>query len=93
MNGHRIVGCNLYAEGLDPVTGERCRAEYHDPTVNETRVSSHVDRLLVSDALVFGYTVGHERLPAILKGFFDRGFIPGVSFEMGPDDRRDQSFP
>ena len=26
-----------------------------------------------------------EGFPAILKGFFDRVFIPGVSFKIGPD--------
>jgi putative NADPH-quinone reductase len=31
------------------------------------------------------YPVWNEGFPAILKGFFDRVFIPGVSFKMGAD--------
>jgi NAD(P)H dehydrogenase (quinone) len=81
MKGREIDGRDLYAEGLDPVIGERDRAEYHDTTVDRMRVSSRVDHLLVADALVFGNPVGHERFPAIPKGFFDRGVIPGVSFD------------
>jgi NAD(P)H dehydrogenase (quinone) len=34
---------------------------------------------------VLVYPVWNEGFPAILKGFFDRVFIPGVSFKMGSD--------
>ena len=34
---------------------------------------------------VLVYPVWNEGFPAILKGFFDRVFIPGVSFEIGAD--------
>ncbi len=37
------------------------------------------------EALVLIYPVWNEGFPAILKGFFDRVFIPGVSFTTGPD--------
>ena len=83
--GHQIDDCDLYKEAFDPVMSERDRAEYHDTTVNRTRVSTYADRLLAADALVLVYPVWHEGFPAILKGFFDRVFIPGVSFAMGPD--------
>jgi NAD(P)H dehydrogenase (quinone) len=81
-NGHQIDDCDLYAEGFDPVMSERDRAEYRDTTVNRTRVSSYADRLLAAEALILIYPVWNEGFPAILKGFFDRVFIPGVSFEM-----------
>ena len=84
-NGHQIDDCDLYKEAFDPVMSEQDRAEYHDTTVNRTRVSPYADRLLAADALVLVYPVWHEGFPAILKGFFDRVFIPGVSFEIGPD--------
>jgi NAD(P)H dehydrogenase (quinone) len=83
--GHQIDDCDLYTEDFDQVMSERDRAEYHDTTINRTRVSSYADRLLAADALVLVYPVWHEGFAAILKGFFDRVFIPGVSFEMGPD--------
>jgi putative NADPH-quinone reductase len=46
---------------------------------------AYADRLLAAEALVLIYPVWNEGFPAILKGFFDRVFIPGVSFKIGPD--------
>ena len=40
---------------------------------------------MAAEALVLIYPVWNEGFPAILKGFFDRVFIPGVSFNSGPD--------
>jgi putative NADPH-quinone reductase len=41
--------------------------------------------LLAAETLVLVYPVWNEGFPAILKGFFARAFIPGVSFQIGPD--------
>jgi NAD(P)H dehydrogenase (quinone) len=83
--GHEIDDCDLYAESFDPVMREEERIRYHDTTANRTAVSGYADRLLGADALVLVYPVWNEGFPAILKGFFDRVFIPGVSFKIGPD--------
>jgi NAD(P)H dehydrogenase (quinone) len=83
--GHDIDDCNLYTESFDPIMTEQERMEYHDTTINKARVSVYADRLLAADALVLVYPVWNEGFPAILKGFFDRVFIPGVSFSIGPD--------
>src|SRR5271163_4296172 len=48
-------------------------------------IAGYADRLLAAEALVLIYPVWNEGFPAILKGFFDRVFIPGVSFTIGPD--------
>jgi NAD(P)H dehydrogenase (quinone) len=64
------------------VMSEHERVEYHDPTINKPHFA---DRLLAADALVLVYPVWNKGFPAILKGFFDRVFIPGVSFRIGPD--------
>jgi putative NADPH-quinone reductase len=36
---------------------------------------------------VLSFPVWNFGYPAILKGFFDRVFVPGVSFELTPDGR------
>ena len=43
---------------------------------------SYVERLRRADALVLSFPVWNYGYPAILKGFFDRVFLPGVSFEL-----------
>ncbi len=42
----------------------------------------YVERLRRADALVLSFPVWNYGYPAILKGFFDRVFLPGVSFEL-----------
>ena len=56
--------------------------EYYDVPVNRRRVAPYVDRLLAADALVFSFPVWNMGFPAVLKGFVDKVFLPGVSFEI-----------
>jgi putative NADPH-quinone reductase len=63
------------------------RIDYHDPSINRVAVADHVERLLAAEALVLCFPVWNFGLPALLKGFFDRVFLPGVSFDLGADGR------
>ncbi|MGI9393683.1 MAG: NAD(P)H-dependent oxidoreductase, partial [Boseongicola sp.] len=77
-----VDDCDLYAEGFSPVlTGEE-RRNYHDPSKNTAPVSSYVERLRAADALIFCFPVWNFGYPAIMKGFLDRVFLPGVSFRL-----------
>jgi len=78
--GHEIDDCDLNAENFDPVMSRRDRVEYYDLNVNRTRVRPWVDRLLAAESLVLSYPVWNMGFPAILKGFVDKVFLPGVSF-------------
>ena len=78
--GHEVDDCDLIAEGFDPVMSRQDRIEYHDVAVNRSRVGPYVDRVLRADAIVFSYPVWNMGFPAILKGFVDKVFLPGVSF-------------
>lgn len=83
--GHEVDDCDLYAEGFDPVLSRDDRLHYHDLTRNRTRIAAYTERLQTAEALVFVYPVWNFGFPAILKGFVDRVFLPGVSFDI--DDR------
>ena len=80
--GHDVDDCDLHAEGFDPVMSRQDRIEYHDMTVNRRRVEPYVERLLKAEALVFSFPVWNMGFPAILKGFVDKVFLPGVSFKL-----------
>lgn len=82
--GHDVDPCDLYAEGFDPVMTRRDHADYHKVGVNRAAVQSYVDRLLGAQGLVIVFPVWNEGFPAILKGFFDRVFLPGVTFDEEP---------
>ncbi|MER9582884.1 NAD(P)H-dependent oxidoreductase [Mesorhizobium sp. M0276] len=80
--GHTVDDCDLYAEGFDPRLTRRERLDYHNQRGSSDAVASYVERLLRADALVLSYPVWNYGFPAILKGFFDRIFLPGVSFKL-----------
>ena len=58
------------------------RIDYHDVAVNRARVAPYVERLLAAEALAFSFPVWNIGFPAILKGFIDKVFLPGVSFTL-----------
>ena len=83
--GHEIDDCDLYGENFDPVLSRQDRRDYHDVSINRRRVKPYVDRLLAAEALLFSFPVWNFGFPAILKGFVDKVFLPGVSFNMSDD--------
>jgi NAD(P)H dehydrogenase (quinone) len=80
--GHEVDDCDLYGEGFDPVLSTEERRGYHDLATNTLPVAQHVDRLKWAEALVIVTPVWNFGWPAMLKGYFDRVFLPGVSFVM-----------
>ena len=80
--GHEVDDCDLYAEGFEPVMSRAERIDYHDTTLCRKPVEGYVNRVLGADCLVLVFPVWNYGYPAILKGFFDRVFLPGVSFEL-----------
>jgi putative NADPH-quinone reductase len=80
--GHTVDDCDLYAEDFDPRLTRAERLGYHDQRGPGDAVANYVERLLRADALVLSFPVWNFGYPAILKGFFDRVFLPGVSFRL-----------
>lgn len=80
--GWEVDDCDLYAEGFDPVLSEAERRNYHEEPGNIAPVAAYVERLRAADALVMVFPVWNFGYPAMLKGFLDRVFLPGVSFRL-----------
>lgn len=80
--GHEVDDCDLYAEDFQPVLSAAERRAYHDLAKNRAGVATYVERLQRAEALVIVTPVWNYGFPAILKGFFDRVFLPGVSFNL-----------
>ncbi|WP_118135553.1 NAD(P)H-dependent oxidoreductase [Oceanicella sp. SM1341] len=81
-NDWAVDDCNLYEEGFSPVLSGPERRAYHDIGPNTLPVQDYVERIRRARALVMVFPVWNFGYPAILKGFFDRVFLPGVSFGM-----------
>jgi putative NADPH-quinone reductase len=86
--GHSVDDCDLYAEGFDPCLSREERLHYRDVPDNIDSVRPYVERLRRAEGLVLSFPVWNYGYPAILKGFFDRVFLPGVSFKMDGDTAR-----
>jgi NAD(P)H dehydrogenase (quinone) len=80
--GHEVDDCDLYAENFQPVLTYEERTNYHDVGLNRAPVDSYVERLLRAEAFIIVCPIWNFGLPAILKGYFDRVFLPGVSFRL-----------
>lgn len=80
--GHSVDNCDLYAENFDPRLSREERMAYHDDRNPDEPAAAYVRRLKQAEALVLVFPVWNFGYPAILKGFFDRVFLPGVSFTM-----------
>jgi NAD(P)H dehydrogenase (quinone) len=78
--GHDVDDCDLYAEGFQPVMSANERQVYHDITANRTdRLTNYTQRLVDADGIVFVFPTWWYGMPAILKGYFDRVWLPGVA--------------
>jgi NAD(P)H dehydrogenase (quinone) len=80
--GHDVDVCDLYADGFNPVLGAEERRAYHDLSVNHLPCADYIARVRRAEAMVLSFPTWSYGLPAILKGFFDRVFVPGVSFTL-----------
>ena len=79
--GHELRCIDLYAEGFDPVLSlEERRAYLSNPKLIEEKVQAHVDALRWCEHLVFVFPIWFYGPPAMLKGWLERVWLPGVAF-------------
>jgi NAD(P)H dehydrogenase (quinone) len=78
-NGHVVDDLDLHAEKFDPVMSRDTLLHYIDTSANTRDVKGYVERLRAAEALVLVFPVWFDGLPAILQGYFQRVFLPGVA--------------
>ncbi|MGE7418744.1 NAD(P)H-dependent oxidoreductase, partial [Methylobacterium tarhaniae] len=81
--GHRVEVIDLYAEGFDPVLSADERSSYYDRSIGTDAVARHITALRNAEALVFVYPTWWFGMPAMLKGWIDRIWLPGIAFRLG----------
>lgn len=87
--GHELRIIDLYAEGFDPVfTREEKRSYLTDTAQNIAGVVSHVEALRWAEGWVAIYPTWFYGLPAMLKGWLDRVWLPGVTFQVATAKKR-----
>jgi NAD(P)H dehydrogenase (quinone) len=80
--GHQIDLVDLNDSQFDPVLSAASRGSYFDVGHNLAGVEEHVARLKRAEALILVFPNWWFGFPAILKGWFDRVWLPGVAFEV-----------
>lgn len=85
--GHEVDLMDLYADGFDPVMSAGMRRSYHDTTCNRTGLEDYVARLQACEAIVVQFPTWVFGPPAMLKGWFDRVMMPGVSIDLSDPAR------
>lgn len=73
---------DLYEEGFDPVLKREEREAYTDNTqLVLERVKTHIEALKWAEHLVFIFPTWFYGPPAMLKGWLERVWLPGISFQ------------
>lgn len=77
---YRLI--DLYRDGFDPVLSAAELAQYTDTTARHGPVAQYAQDLAWCDTLIFVYPTWWQGLPAMLKGWLDRVFLPGIAFHL-----------
>jgi len=80
--GHEVKLIDLYAENFDPRLSREERLDYENPQRNTANTAGHVEKLRWAEGLIFVFPTWWYGLPAMLHGWLDRVWVPGVAFEI-----------
>ena len=83
--GHNCVVRDLYADQFDPVLTLGEWTEYEKAGVQDLGLKPYVSDLSRCEGLLLIFPTWWYGMPAMLKGYFDRVWIPGTAFGFGED--------
>ncbi len=83
--GHEVVVEDLYADKFNPSLTVTERESYYSGSYDRTAVVGEIERLLKAEALVLLFPTWWFSLPAMLKGWFDRVWAPGIAYDHADD--------
>jgi putative NADPH-quinone reductase len=87
--GHEVEALDLYRMGFDPVLSEAEWKSYLTNTdQNIANVSEHVEKLQWAEGLVFIFPTFYYGVPAMMKGWFERVWLPGITFEVARENNQ-----
>jgi putative NADPH-quinone reductase len=79
-NDHTVDVLDLHREHFDPVLHVEELAVYKTGKYLDPKVGEYQRRIQQADHLVYIFPVWWEVMPALLKGFFDKVFLPEWAF-------------
>lgn len=82
--GHEIAVKDLYKEHFDAAMTASERESYYKDTYHIQSVADQMESLLSAEAIVLVFPTWWFGLPAIMKGWFDRVWAPGIAYDHDP---------
>jgi putative NADPH-quinone reductase len=83
--GHEVLVEDLYQTEFSPSLTVSERQSYYHSSFDSSAVQAQVQRLLCAEALVLVFPTWWFGFPAILKGWFDRVWAPGIAYDHATD--------
>lgn len=83
--GNEVEVEDLYENDFAPALTRAERASYYSEAYERAAVQAEIGRLVRAEGLVLVFPTWWFSLPAILKGWFDRVWAPGVSYDHASD--------
>ncbi len=81
--GHKVIFHDLYKENFKPVLPEK---EILKDSTSQKSIRQHCEELLAAEGIIIIHPNWWGMPPAILKGWIDRVFRPGVAYEFQEGD-------
>jgi len=81
--GENVSFIDLVADGFDPVMGEEDLKLWQEGKYKTKLVAKYLKELAKADIIILPFPVWWGTEPAILKGFFDKVFLPNHAFKYG----------
>ncbi len=85
QRGHEVQVEDLYETGFGAALTAKERASYYAGMYDRSAVRDETARLLETEALVVVFPTWWFGFPAVLKGWFDRIWAPGVAYDHAND--------
>jgi NAD(P)H dehydrogenase (quinone) len=85
-NGHDVVATDLYREGFQPAMTEAERRSYMSNDYDLSAVGEYARVLKSVDGIILCFPHWFFSMPAMLKGWADRVWAPGVAFTYNEKD-------
>jgi NAD(P)H dehydrogenase (quinone) len=83
--GHEVTIEDLYAENFEPALTAPERKSYYGESYDLSNIAEQVSRLQNAEALVLLFPTWWFGFPAMLKGWFDRVWGPGIAYDHASD--------
>ncbi len=83
--GHGVTVLDLYQAEFDPRLTTAERGSYYGERFEASALKAHASALRDAEVLVLVFPTWWFGLPAMLKGWVDRVFAPGIAFDHGSD--------